>query len=331
MTPLAEADYTPVSLQFIPEPLVTWADLRGVRFDEPFFRDTLERLSRDRYKGLTGIEGLRALDHRPTLAPALFVFQVSRCGSTLLAQMLATLATNVVISESNVIGELLGAHPAPARSDELLGLLVRAMGRNRGGDARHLVVKFSSWNVLFADMIHRAFPDTPLVWLQREPLQVVASQAQAPAAWCRWREQGNPALAMFGLTVDEAQGMSSARFRLHAIEALYRAALDARLPWLVVDYAELPSVLWERIAGHARLSFDAAEVARMRERARFDSKRKPDDGAQPRPYVARDRAPAVTDEERRFVTERIEPLYRAIGHQKSLELLGGRNRGPRPR
>jgi hypothetical protein len=315
VTHLREADCTPVSVQFIPELLVTWADLRGVRFEEPFFRDTLKGLSRGLYKGLSGIDALRALDDRPTMAPALFVFQVSRCGSTLLTQMLATLATNVVISEPNVIGELLSARPVPAGTEELLRLLIRTMGRNRGGDARHLIVKFSSWNVLFADMIHRAFPDTPLVWLQRHPLQVVASQAQTPAGWCRWREQGNPALAMFGLTVDEAQGMSAARFRLHAIEALFRSALGAGLPWQVVDYSELPGALWQTIAGHARLSWSASELARMRERARFDSKRKPADAAQPCAYVARERTPALTDEERRFVAERIEPLYRAIGHQ----------------
>ena len=314
MTHLREADLTPVSLRFIPEPLVTWADLRGVRFEEPFFRDTLRRVSRDLYQGLTGIEGLRALDDRPTLGPSLFVFQVSRCGSTLLAQMLAALPANVVIAEPAVIGDILSPQPAPAEVPELLRLVIRAMGRNRDSEARHLIVKFNSWNVLFAEMIHRAFPGTPMVWLQRDPLAVSASQAQAPSGWCGWRERGHPGLAMFGLTVAEAQGMSAARFRLHAIEALYRSAHETKVPWQVVDYGELPGALWERIADHARLSWNATDVERMRERARFDSKNK--DGP-PRPFVARDRRPVLSDEERQFVAERIAPLYRAIGHQKA--------------
>ena len=306
---LAPADYTPISVQFIPEPLITWADLRGVRFEEPFFGDTLGRVSKDRSKALTGIDELRALDDRPTLAPSLFIFQVSRCGSTLLSQMLATLSSNVVISEAEVIGGILSAHPAPVARAELLRLVIRALGRNRGSDARHLIVKFTSWNVLSAGTIHRAFPDTPLVWLQRDPIAVVASQAERPAGWLGWREQGNPALSMFGLTAEAARAMSAARFRLHAIEALYRCARDARLPWLVVDYTQLPQALWETIASHARLSWDAREVERMRERARLDSKDR-----DPRPFVARDRTGALSDQERRFVAERIEPLYRAIGH-----------------
>lgn len=305
----APTDYTPISVQFLPEPLVTWADLRGVRFEEPFFRDTLCRLSPERSKALTGIDELRALDGRPTLAPSLFIFQVSRCGSTLVSQMLASLPTNVVISEARVIGEMLYARLEPVEKAELLRLIIRALGRNRGSDARHLIVKFTSWNVLSAGMIHRAFPDTPMIWLQRHPVHVVASHADKPAGWTAWRDAGDPALAMFGLTVEQTRTMSAAHFRLHAIEALYRAAYDAKLPWQVVDYAELPAAVWEKIASHARLSWDASEVERMRDRARFDSKT---EGG--RPFVANEHTRGLSAEEKQFVTERIEPLYRAIGH-----------------
>jgi len=307
----ARAGYTPVLMQFIPEPLVTWMDLRGVRFDEPFFRDTLDRVSKERPMALSGLEQLRELDDRPTLAPSLFIFQVSRCGSTLLSQMLAAVSSNVVISEANVINHILSAPLAPAEKGELLRLVIRALGRDRQDDARHLIVKLSSWNVLSAEMIHRAFPDTPMIWLQRDPIQVVASHADLPAGWTGWREAGDPALSMLGLTVEAARAMSATQFRLHAIEALYRAAHDAKLAWQIVDYAELPGALWEKIAGHARLSWDPSAVERMRERARFDSK---SSGAAP--FVARDRTHGLSDGERQFVAERIEPLYRAIGHQE---------------
>lgn len=303
--------YTPVEVQFIPEPLITWADLRGVRFDEPFFRDTLGRASSDRWKALTGIEQLRALDNRPTLTPCLFIFQVSRCGSTLLSQMLATLSSNIVISEAPVINAILSSGPASVEKAELLRLVIRALGRNRGDDARHLIVKLSSWNVLEAETIHRTFPDTPAVWLQRAPLEVVASHAAQAAGWMEWRDSGAPALSMLGLTVEAARALSATRFRLHAIEALYRAAHDAQLPWQIIDYLELPGALWERIASHARLSWDACEVQGMRDRARFDSKAGGDE-----PFVARDYSGGLSDEEKHFVAERLEPLYRALGDQK---------------
>lgn len=307
----ALADYTPVAVGFLPEPLLTWADLRGVRFEEPFFRDTLRRAAQGQWKAMTGIDELRALDARPTLAPSLFVFQSSRCGSTLLAQMLTALPTNVVLSEATFVNDILAAQRPPAEKVELLRLTLRASGRNRGDDARRLIVKLSSWNVLQAEVLHAAFPDTPLLWLQRDPLAVAASQAAQPAGWMGWRETGAPMLSLFGLTADAALAMPAARFRLHALEALYRAVHETRLGWQVVDYTALPDALWGKIAAHARWSFDAPEVELMQARARFDSKATGDT-----PFVARDRTAVLFDEEKQLIEERIAPLYRAIGHQQ---------------
>jgi hypothetical protein len=298
-------------VHFIPELLITWADLRGIRFEEPFFKDTLHRISKERTKALTGIEALRALDDRPFLTPSLFVFQSSRCGSTLLSQMLASLPENIVVSEPSVTNETLLGPSEPEEKVKLLRLFIRALGRNCRSEARHLILKLTSWNVLFADLIHQAFPETPKVWLQRRPLDVVASHAAGPAGWMAWRETRNPAVSMLGVTVEEAVSMTASRFRLHAIEALHRAARDARLPWRVVDYRELPHALWEKIGPYAGLSWDASQKARMRERALFDSKT-----SEPKSFEAKDRTSLLSDEERRFVAERIDPLYRAIDHQE---------------
>ena len=305
--------FTPIRIQFLPESLITWMDLRDVRFEEPFFRDTIDRVSQagPRPMALSGIEELQAQDHRPTLAPSLFIFHASRCGSTLVSQILATIASNVVIAEASVINDLLATPLAEAEKSDLLRLLIRALGRDRPGDARHLIVKFSSWNVLSAEMIHRAFPDTPLVWLQREPLQIVASHAEQPAGWTGWRDAGDPALSMLGLTVAAARALSAAQFRLHAIEALFRAAHRAKLAWQTVDYAELPGAVWGEIAAHARLSWDPSDLERMQARARFDSR-----SSSAVPYLTRDRSRSLSDEDRRFVATWIAPLYRALGHQE---------------
>ena len=299
------AECTPIAVRFLPEPLFTWADLRDVRFVEPFFRDTLARLPKDKLKALTGVDVLRALDDRPTFEPSLFIFQVSRCGSTLLAQMLAALPDYVVLSEVNVVNSIIAARLEPQDKVELLRLVVRALGRNRAG-ARHVVLKLTSWNVLAANLLHRAFPATPMIWLQRDPLPVLASHAALPAAWLTWRETGDPGLALFGLTVDEARAMSAARFRLHAIEALFAAAHAAKLPFRTIDYAQLPDALWDEVAPHAQLTFTPSAIERMRERARFDSKTQ---GEQP--FRAREHAP-LSDEERQLVAERIAPLYRTM-------------------
>ncbi len=305
MTVHDAAHCTPIAVRFLPEPLFTWADLRDVRFVEPFFRDTLARLPNDKLKALTGVDVLRALDERPTLEPSLFIFQVSRCGSTLLAQMLAALPDYVVLSEVNVVNNIVAARLDQHDKVELFRLVVRALGRNRAG-ARHLVLKLTSWNVLAVNLIQRAFPATPMIWLQRDPLRVLASHAAQPAAWLSWRETGDPALALFGLTVDEARAMSAARFRLHAIEALFSAAHAAKLSLRTVDYARLPDAVWDEVAPHAQLTFAPSAIERMRERARFDSKAQSE-----QPFRARAHAP-LSEAERQLVAERIAPLYRTM-------------------
>lgn len=321
----ALADLTPVAVQFIPEPLITWMDLRGLPFTEPFFRDTVAK-GADRPLALSGIDELRALDDRPTLPPALFIFHVSRCGSTLLSQMLAALPSNTVVSEPASLNAVLSARRPAAEAAELLRLVIRALGRNRGDEARRLIVKFSSWNVLAATTIHRLFPDTPMLWLQRAPDQVLASHAEQPAGWTAWRENGDPALGMFELSAEQAQALTPLRFRSHAIETLYRAAHQALhqsgLPFQVIDYRELPGALWEKIGRHANLSWTEHELARMRARARLDAKAGSAKAGNAkagndRPFVPTDRVAALAADEQQYVAERIAPLYRALARQET--------------
>ena len=58
-------------------------------------------------------------EERPGLAPTGFVFHLSRCGSTLVSQMLAALPQNVVLSEAGPINDALRAHlRAPGVTDD---------------------------------------------------------------------------------------------------------------------------------------------------------------------------------------------------------------------
>lgn len=93
-------------------PEVEWCHLGTERFTDPFFQQTIERRLRDPFPLLfrrrSPLDDLsaRAVEH-PGLAPSGFVFHMSRCGSTLVAQMFAALATTVVISEADPIDAVL--------------------------------------------------------------------------------------------------------------------------------------------------------------------------------------------------------------------------------
>src|SRR5450432_3556401 len=86
-------------------PMVEWAQLDGLRFEESFFDQTIERALCDPFNVLfrqqTSIEVLGQWHEvSPGLKPTGFIFHLSRSGSTLISQLLAALPSNIVISEA---------------------------------------------------------------------------------------------------------------------------------------------------------------------------------------------------------------------------------------
>src|ERR1700727_1803091 len=170
------ARWTPVRLDFSgPAPAVFWADLSAERFVEPFFDQTVARWAsgpRARPLVKTGLDALVALDAEPSLEPAGMIFHLSRCGSTLVSRLLGTLPGVVVVAEPSPLNALLGLDPARVDAPALVQvvrLLVRALGRRRHGDEEHLVLKCPSWNIRRQEILAAAFPETPWVWVQRDP------------------------------------------------------------------------------------------------------------------------------------------------------------------
>lgn len=152
-----------------------WLPLDGRPFLEPFFEDALRRLRqgrRDPRPVRTAGEILDGpLDGLPAAAPALFIFHVSRCGSTLLAQMLATDPANVVLSEPPLLDHL-ARHGQAARIPALLRLL----GQRQRPSERRLVVKLDSWALAYHGALRSLFPEVPFALLYREPGPVLESQ-----------------------------------------------------------------------------------------------------------------------------------------------------------
>lgn len=157
-----------------PGPDLAWLPLDGGRFHEPFFEDTLGRLKRAHavfYGTRTLFDLLDAdLEGLERLQPALLVFHISRCGSTLLAQMLGTDPAVEVLSEPPLLDHLLRSGQ-DSRIDPLLALL----GQRRFPESRHLVLKLDSWHLAFHGRLRALYPTVPCVLLYREPARVMAS------------------------------------------------------------------------------------------------------------------------------------------------------------
>ena len=307
------ARWTPVRLDFSPPaPTVYWADLSAQRFAEPFFDQTVARWARGpgaRPLVKTGLQALAALDGEPSLEPAGMIFHLSRCGSTLVSRLLGTLPGVVVLAEPAPLNAVLGLeHVEDAALVQVVRLLVRALGRRRHGDERRLVLKCSSWNVRRRAVLAAAFPETPWVWVQRDPVHVLASLLAQPPGWLGLRADPRRVARRFGLDPAAVPHMTDAEFAARALGAMLDAAGADPAQRLCIDHADLPAAVWEGVTPHFGLATDPAAVARMSAESRFYSK-----GPAHRPFAGDvpERRP-VTDEMRLAAHRFAEPAYRAL-------------------
>jgi hypothetical protein len=309
------ARWTPIRFDLSgPTPTVDWADLSTERFVEPFFDETVARWARGPHaKPLvrTGLDAFVALDNEPSLDPAGMIFHLSRCGSTLVSRLLGTVPGVIVIAEPSPLNALLGLDPGRvdgATLVRLVRLLVRALGRRRHGDERHLVLKCTSWNIRRQEILAAAFPETPWVWVQRDPLDVMASLLAKPPGWLGLGAVPPQTARRFGLDPATVPASGRVEFTARALGAMLWSAAAGPGRRLCIDYSELPAAVWERIAPHFGLEIDAAAIERMTEQSRFYSK-----DATPRVFdMEASERRLITDAMRTAAERFAEPGYRAL-------------------
>lgn len=189
-------------------------------------------------------------------APAGLIFHVSRCGSTLISQSLKKLDNLAVYAEPQPVNELLAPPHKGSRTDIVAALrsLGAAFSRHAG---KPYVLKFSSWNTLYCDMLIEAFPTSPWILSLRDPIEVCVSLLTHQPGWFRTTNDASRALVR---TIDPNNAsVSREDFVARVYGALCEAAsrLD-RKRGMLIHYESLPAAIWESVAAHFALPVDAA-------------------------------------------------------------------------
>jgi hypothetical protein len=220
-----------------------WIDAADFPLREPFFEDTVRRAMMRPYVRFSRRSA--PLDVPSDAGqPWGFIFHMSRCGSTLVAQMLAA-AGYRVISEALPVDQAV-----QAGREEWLRAIVMALG---GGVP--YFVKLDSWHIHSLPLFRAAFPETPWMFLHRDPVEVLVSHRRSPG------RQSLPGLmdpARLGLDAD-AIALSRDEWCARVLAANLRSAGQAP-GGLLVDYRELPDAVGGRIARHFGIAIDAAAV-----------------------------------------------------------------------
>ena len=307
----AVADYsrlrhwTPTSLFEDSELRVTWRDLSGLRFDQPFFDRRVKAYCRDNSPPteVTGLGALAALDLAPSLDPSLIIAHSARCGSTLLARMMGSMDGVVTISEPGIVDRILVRglrHPASFPTGQILRQAVRALGRIRLGNETRYVLKLNSSSTRFLPRFRDAFPDTPVVWLHRRPIEIVESNLRAPGRWIGYDPHGDDDLAALTLK------------KLSVV--LLAATAHVTEDMLVLDYDDLPDAAWTKVAPFMGLTLGEAEIARMRDIAAYHSK-------SGRPFEPRQRM-ELADFVRTTTRQTLDPIYESLDRRRHARATG---------
>ncbi len=292
---------------------VQWCDLRGIAFEEPFFEQTLRRAVRERDRRRTVVwtpaEELQAVacsvSDGATLPLAGLILHTSRCGSTLVARMLAALSGAVVLSEPPVIDQVLRASSiGVSERARRLNWLLAALAQRRSAREAWLAIKLDAWHARDLVLLRRCLPGTPWAFVYRDPAEVVASQMHLP---------GMPAAPgmippeLFGLELAAALALPREEYCARVFTTICEDALaQLSAGGLAVAYQDLPEAVAAEVVPHFGLTAGVGERVAMRDAARLDAKRpqQPFDAAASRRPVT----PAV----RRAVDGRARAAYERL-------------------
>lgn len=306
--------WLPIRIAWTQEPAVDWCHVGTRRLVEPFFEQTIEKCLRQPFNLLfrhqTSLEALTEWQKdRPGLAPSGFIFHMSRCGSTLLAQMLAALPQNIVVSEAPPIDGILRGRFGGATEEQKIAWLrgmLSALGQRRTGDEKQFFVKFDSWHTANLPLIRRAFPDVPWIFLYRDPLEVMVSQLKQSALHT---VPGLIDLDLPGLDQAACAQMPAEEYCARVLSQICACALEQlHSGGRAVNYTELPDAVGTSLREYFHLDCTDEDLDRMRHVTQFDAKN-------PSLFFTAKSAEgkkAVNPLVREMSTRWIEPIYREL-------------------
>lgn len=177
-----------IPIKLLEEPnndLCRWLFVGDEKFSAPFFYQTIsacrslpENSQLKRSIASTCLLPVWASGMQ-TVSPTAFIFHISRCGSTLVSQLLDIPTNNLVLSEVPFFDELL-RHGRNNNCMEVslqqLQAAINFYAAKRKGNCKNLFIKTDSWHIHFYKELRAIYPTTPFFFLYRKPDEVLHSQ-----------------------------------------------------------------------------------------------------------------------------------------------------------
>ncbi len=259
---------------------IDWCRFGERRFTEPFFEDSVTLALREPFnqafrRKTSARELMDWARVSPGIQPTVFIFHASRCGSTLLAQMLAALPRYIVASEPPMLDAVLQLrHTQPEVAEairiEWLRALFSALAQPAHGETQ-FAVKLDAWNVLEFEILRRAFPDTPCIYLYRDPAEIGASQLAMRGSYLVPGRLDPPP---FGFELQESLAWPPEEYISRALGRMMAAGATAcaKHGAIPVHYEELPELASTSLRVLLGVFADGDDIDTMKNAAQRDAK-----------------------------------------------------------
>lgn len=279
-------NWIPYKLDFNSDPITCrWLYVADKAYTEPFFHETTAKCgsfeeNRKFFKAVSTLESIIDFaENMPTIAPTAFIFHVSRCGSTLLAQLLSLDEQNIVLAEPPIFDEVLReiAFKNPDISnekiEETLKAVVKFLGQKRTGNEQNFFIKLDSWHIFYYEKLRKLYPETPFIFSYRRPDEVIRSQTKEPGMHAA---PGVIQPALFGFTLEETLQVERPVYVAKVLEKYFERYLEIienDKNTIFVNYVEGILTSLEKIEEFLKLKIEPTIKQKMVERTQFHSKR----------------------------------------------------------
>ncbi len=256
-----------------------WLYLADIPFAEPFFEETIAKCrshnyNSNRFKLVSTaaniIDWSKELDFVDLKG---LVFHVSRCGSTMLSQSLATSPENIMISEAPLIDQILRSNAFDENAKTvLLQSVLKFLGQKRFPEQKHLIIKLDAWSIFEASYLRSIFPKIPFALLYRDPADVLKSHQKMAGMHMV------PSLippSVFGITSKEIEEVNYKQYQALVLEKYFRAFLDfyeKDQNVVMLNYNDGMKNVIERFISFIAINYSDNEMNAMLERLKKHSK-----------------------------------------------------------
>ncbi|MFG4003644.1 sulfotransferase family protein [Flavobacterium aquidurense] len=256
-----------------------WIYLANLKLADPFFDESIAKCKSHAYnskqcKVVSTVENL--IDWSNELISVelkSLVFHVSRCGSTMLSQSLATSSENIMISEAPIIDQILRSDLfSLEKKTSLIQSVLKLLGQKRFPEQKHLIIKLDAWHIFKSAYLRSIFTDIPFALLYRNPTEVLKSHQKMMGMHMV------PNLLpsqIFGISVKEVHDLSFQQYGGLVLEKYFQGFLDfyeMDQNVVMLNYNEGMRAVVEKFVSFINVQYSNGELEKMYDRLKRHSK-----------------------------------------------------------